>query len=383
MGTKDHGHKIIGLNTGSLSLDSRSTWSWVWLYLFEALKETGFACDVYDVEPFGPIRRGLTKAVSSFPSPLYWRYRFLEANWERSWAAFHLRSRRVARALKRVQGCDSILQTSSTMFPGAASPPLYLYVDSTLPLAIHAGIFSVSLLSKRILTEAFEIDHLVYDRACAIFTFSEWCKESIVRDFGISPAKVHAVGAGINLPENSVGSKTDDGRTILFVGKNFELKGGPLLLEAFRRVRREMNDARLVIAGCSPKIDEQGVTVIGYIDRRDPGSSERLAGLYRSATLFVLPSYFETFGIAFLEAMYSETPCIALRRCAFPEFVVEGETGSLVSQPEPDELADAIVDLLKDADRLRVMGQNARQMVSKRYTWRSVAQRMKQVMVGD
>ncbi len=383
MGRDGDRRTILGLNSGNPSPSSRSTWSQVRLYLFSALEEIGLACSVYNVEPFGAIKEDLQGSLSFLPSFLYLKYRYLEENWGRSWLAFRLRSKNATRVLKRFEQCDAILQTSSTMFPMVGAPPVYLYIDATLPLALDGGAFSTSLLSDQVLKEAFEIDRLVYKRAAGIFTFSNWCKESVVRDFGVPSEKVHAVGVGMNLPETSVDSQKYPPRTILFVGKNFEQKGGPLLLEAFKRVRRTMGDARLVIAGCSPKISEDGVIVTGYVDRADPNSVQKLQDLYRSASLFVLPSSFETFGISFLEAMYFETPCIALRRCAFPEFVIDGKTGSLISGPEPGILADAMVKLLKDERTLQAMGRKARQVAATRYTWTSVAQRMKQVMVED
>jgi glycosyltransferase involved in cell wall biosynthesis len=70
--------------------------------------------------------------------------------------------------------------------------------------------------------------------------------------------------------------------------------------------------------------------------------------LLRGCEIFVLPSRFETFGIAILEAMACKKPVVATTAGGMPEIVENGRNGILVAPDDPKALADALVTVLKD-----------------------------------
>jgi glycosyltransferase involved in cell wall biosynthesis len=160
---------------------------------------------------------------------------------------------------------------------------------------------------------------------------------------------------------------------ILFVGREFERKGGPLILDAFRRTRSKLPDARLVIVGCKPDIHGEGVEVLGLINKEQPGGLEQLLKLYSEASLFCIMSTYEPFGIVVLEAQLAGVPCVLPEAFAFPEMVKNGKTGLLVSQYDADVLADAFCTLLSNPAELAIMGQMAHTHVEQRYTWARAA----------
>jgi glycosyltransferase involved in cell wall biosynthesis len=87
---------------------------------------------------------------------------------------------------------------------------------------------------------------------------------------------------------------------------------------------------------------------------------DRLAGEYRRADVFCLPSRQEAFGIVFLEAMAAGLPIVAARAAAVPEVVPDGVCGILVPAGRPDELAHALNHLLSSAEERRRMGEAGR-----------------------
>ena len=99
-------------------------------------------------------------------------------------------------------------------------------------------------------------------------------------------------------------------QNILFVGKDFERKGGHNVLKAFKMVRKKVPSAQLHIVGCDPDVDIENVVVHGYLDQNTEFGREQLQALYRTATVFTMPSHFEPFGIPHCEAMYHSTPCV-------------------------------------------------------------------------
>jgi len=151
--------------------------------------------------------------------------------------------------------------------------------------------------------------------------------------------------------------------TAICVASLREKKGHEHLIEAFRRVRARMTDARLEIVGEGPlrgrlesAIQSAGlgdaVTLRGY--RTDA------IALLRGADLFVLASLEEGMPNALLEAMGAGLPAVVTRVGGNGEVVVDGNTGFLVAAADPAALADRILTLLSDEGLRRRMGAAAR-----------------------
>jgi glycosyltransferase involved in cell wall biosynthesis len=215
----------------------------------------------------------------------------------------------------------------------------------------------------------------VYAGARAICTFSRQTADSVRRHYGIDPARVHVVGAGARVSPESP-ARMDDGRTILFVGKDFVRKGGPVLVEAFRLVRRHHPKARLLVAGPREAIAglPPGAVQLG------PVSLAEVADVFALATVFALPTPREPFGLAFLDAMACGVPCVGTRIGAVPEIVEDGVTGRLVSPGDAPALAAALSALLADLPRARAMGEAGRVAVTRRFRWDHVAARLERAL---
>jgi glycosyltransferase involved in cell wall biosynthesis len=99
--------------------------------------------------------------------------------------------------------------------------------------------------------------------------------------------------------------------------------------------------------------------------------------LWRSASLFVMPSLYEPFGIAPLEAMLYGVPCVLSDAWAFPEMVTPGVNGDLVPSRNAGALADSLLRLLGDPDGLERMGQAGRELVLRDFTWPAVVRKLR------
>jgi glycosyltransferase involved in cell wall biosynthesis len=159
-----------------------------------------------------------------------------------------------------------------------------------------------------------------------------------------------------------------DGPIVLFVGRLERGKGVLLLLQAASRVLADVPHAHFVLAGgrhptlrqedleeCLRQLpDRKRVHLLGHIPW------EQLLCWYKKAALCALPSYYETFGLAALEAMAFGLPVVALSAGALPEVVEDQVTGLLVSPRDTAALAGAIVRLLKDPELRQRLGENGR-----------------------
>ena len=222
----------------------------------------------------------------------------------------------------------------------------------------------------------------VYHGLTMIFTMSEHLRLSFLEDFDVPPERVRAIGAGMNLERlpDYLPNKDYGRRDVLFIGVDFGRKGGWELLQAFKNVHARLPDSVLHIVGprtleIPPELTA-GVRYHGFLRKTDPDDARKLTQLFRDACLFVMPSLYEPFGIAPLEAMIHQVPCLVTDGWGLKETVLEGKTGDLVKCGSVDDLTSQLLSMLGDPDRLRRMGEQGRERALD-YTWEKVVGRMK------
>ena len=155
----------------------------------------------------------------------------------------------------------------------------------------------------------------------------------------------------------------------MFVGRDWQRKGGPTLLRAFAQVRKIRPNATLTIAGCTPDVGAQpGIKVVGDVPEHE------LPVYCQQAAIFCLPTHLEPFGIATIEAMHYGLPVLTTNIGAMPDFVDDGVNGYMVNPGNDQMLAAYMLQLLQDPQLAAEMGHAAQQRVDRDYTWSRVAQ---------
>ena len=223
---------------------------------------------------------------------------------------------------------------------------------------------------------AWDSERRTFDQLDLIFTMSDWVRDALVRELRQDPGKVVTVRAGANLPlPEEPGPRPDRPVRFLFVGKgDFTRKGGPSVLAAFGIVRKQFPDAELLIVGPERALVEApGVTWLGRIRHSPADARHPMDRVYRMVDAYVMPSVYEPFGIAFLEAMAYGLPCVGANACAMPELIEDGVTGFLAEPSDTAGLADRLLRLAGDVATARTMGLAGRRRYLERYTWERVA----------
>ena len=146
-----------------------------------------------------------------------------------------------------------------------------------------------------------------------------------------------------------------DPPTLLFVARNFEVKGGPAALDVLRAVRREFPTCRLMVAG--PTTPDPGIEGVAWLGAKS--RAELYADVYPRADLFLYPTTFDCAPLVVVEAMAHGVPVVAPRAFGLPDLVQHGTTGLLVEPGDTGQLTRSVLALLGDPDRLRRMGSAA------------------------
>lgn len=193
-----------------------------------------------------------------------------------------------------------------------------------------------------------------------IVAWTEGEAEFLVSEMDVAPGNVAVVAPGV---DTDLFHKTapDSGeripKRVLYVGRLDALKGVDLLVEAFSILSKRDVDAELQIVGGGSA--DEFRRVLGRIsglrlaDRvKMPGvlPQSELVDVYSAATCIVAPSFHETFGLAVLEAAACGTPAVAADVDGLRSIVLDGETGYLVGDRDPEEYADRIAELIECND---------------------------------
>jgi glycosyltransferase involved in cell wall biosynthesis len=257
-----------------------------------------------------------------------------------------------------------IFQTQSMFDASHPEVPFFIYTDHTREAhKRQPGGGSPSPASP----EWIRLEAALYRKATTVFTLSRFCAESVVEDYGVPEERVLTVSTGINmdLPLLEESASTPE-PVILFVGAEWGIKGGEELAAAFKLVRQKMPSTELWVVGAQPPVIQKGMRVFGQVRLGE------LDLLFRNAAVVCVPSRVERASMLALDAAAYGLPVITTPFGAGAERVRDGVTGLLVDPRNAEEFAAAIVALLQDQDRARVMGSAGRAMIEKEFTWDAV-----------
>lgn len=223
----------------------------------------------------------------------------------------------------------------------------------------------------------FELNRRAFEHAIALVTWCRWAKESLINDYGIAEEKVTVIAPGVDLaqwPGHWARERARDAETrkphLLFVGGDFERKGGNVLLECFHQYLQD--SCELSIVTQSPVAPERNL----HIYHNVAPNSDTLLRLYAQADVFVFPTLADCAPLAVPEAMAAALPIVTTRVGAIPEMVRDGEEGLLVERGSAEQLYIALKQLLDSPELRARMGSRGRETVLAEYDAGRNAQRL-------
>ncbi|GBE57312.1 alpha-D-kanosaminyltransferase [bacterium BMS3Abin01] len=272
-----------------------------------------------------------------------------------------------------------ILAGRASRYPGGHSLVATVHGSYRQFMAGNGGEFS------RVTRRLKQLQYLGIDRYTAgiadrVIAVSDATRDDLVKGAGVPADKVCVIHNGVARQQVSDeeiaavrgGLGLGDARKLVaYVGRMAFHKGAGDLVSAAAAVARQAPGARMVMVGEGPLSDElkEGVAAEGLRDRvMFTGHREDAVSIIAASDLFVLPSLSEGLALTLLEAAMTSTAMIATDVGGNPDVVRPGETGLLVPPRDPEALAAAIVDLLRDDSRRAEMGAAARRLWEREFT---------------
>lgn len=211
---------------------------------------------------------------------------------------------------------------------------------------------------------------------------SSWARESAINDYGADPDRALEIPWGANIVGRAAKARSlpDGPLRMLFVGAEWERKGGPMAVAIAHELASRGVACRLDVVGNSADVMEgkpgpgaEGPAEVrfhGFLHKGDPEAAARLDALFAEATFFLLPTRAECFGIVFAEAASQGLPAISIATGGVPSAVRSGETGMLLPiTATASDFAEAILEITTTPGRYAAMSQAAIADARDRLDW--------------
>ena len=206
---------------------------------------------------------------------------------------------------------------------------------------------------------------------------SEWIKKKAIEFYNIDSEKIYIVEFGANIPSPSLlnfSIKIDtDICNLVFIGINWEKKGGDKVVQAYTQLKKEGFACTLTIIGSVPSdsigIDED-VAVYPFLDKSKPADLEKLCQILAESHFLVLPTQFDAFGIVFCEASAYGVPSIAADVGGVSQAIKEGKNGNLLpADATVSDYAEKIKTVFNDKEGYLKLRQSSRNEFETRLNW--------------
>jgi glycosyltransferase involved in cell wall biosynthesis len=171
---------------------------------------------------------------------------------------------------------------------------------------------------------------------------------------------------------------------VLFMSRIDPKKGLDLLIPALEKIKAQGNTFHFVLAGTNPQDPsyEEAIktrlqnsslqphtTITGFV------TGEAKSALLQAADLFVLPSYYENFGIAVAEAMVAAKPVVISDQVHIWHDIYNSQSG-WVTKTEVDSLTNSLTEALQNPDERKNRGTNAQNYALQHYSWDGIGRQM-------
>jgi glycosyltransferase involved in cell wall biosynthesis len=212
-----------------------------------------------------------------------------------------------------------------------------------------------------------------------IITVSEMAREHIADVFNIPFQKLRVIYNGIDTevfsPTKNV--KRQDNRLLAVISRDTPVKGLRYLLEALAKLRQKY-PLKLVVVGTTlgDGVTEKRIQDLELEDQvnfTNQLETDELIHQYRQATITVVPSIYEGFGLPAAEAMACGCPVISSTAGALPEVV--GDAGIMIPPADIESLANAIATLIENPDKRNILSERGRKRILEKFNWTETAKR--------
>ena len=219
--------------------------------------------------------------------------------------------------------------------------------------------------------------------SAAFVVSSDWARRSLINYYGMPDNKIHIISYGANLsriPQASEIQLKPQGTTkILFLGVDWQRKGGAIAFNAFVDLTNRGIDAELTVIGCTPPeyVKHAKLSIIPFLDKNKERDFERLYSILSDTHLMLVPSRGDCTPIVFCEANAFGIPVISTDVGGISSVIEDGKNGILLPlEASPALYADKMEELLKNPQRYSELVVTSRKYYDEKLNWNKWGEEM-------
>ncbi|NTW24251.1 MAG: glycosyltransferase family 4 protein [Lentimicrobium sp.] len=339
------------------------------------------------VEVLGPVknRKILKGYLNRISRKFYKRY-----NIDHSFFISYLYARQFKKMLKG-KTYDFIFapRASTEIALLKTSIPIVYYTDATFDNIYGYYEWFSNFMSISI-REGNYIENLALNRASVCIFTSQWASESATSKYKVDPEKVHLLPFGPNMDnysfKNAVNTqKNKDICKLLFLGVEWERKGGQIAFDAFQELKKRGLKSTLTICGCQPPeyIMDKDMVVIPFLDKNKPAEYALFEALFQEQHFLIVPTRAECFGVVFVEASAFGIPSLTTNTGGTGAAVIDGVNGYRFSlEAKGTEYADKIQEIFTDYQEKYIpLSKSTRHCFDHEFDWDVIAEKFHEIIL--
>ena len=256
------------------------------------------------------------------------------------------------------------------------STPIVLIEDATFAL-LHNYYPQYSNLLKRSVYETNALEGLAIKKADVLLYTSTWAARSAIEDYDADEQKVHVVTFGANFekppPKEIVQARKKSERCkLLFIGVDWQRKGGEIAFETLLKLEEMGVQAELIVLGCTPPktFSHEHMTIIPFLNKKDEKQQRELDRLFEASSFLILPTRSDCVPMVLAEAGVFGLPVVTTQTGGIPGIIREGENGFMLPlNARGADYAKIIAEVYRDDQRYAELVQSSRAAFDERLNW--------------
>lgn len=290
---------------------------------------------------------------------------------------------------------DAVFTVSSLVIPFIEKVPVYLYTDACFADMVDYYSYFTNI-SKYSLRECHKYEKYALEKCTHIFYSSEWARTGACKAYNIPKEKISVIRFGANLEnyfsedkiESIISARVNSlPIKLLFVGVDWERKGGDIALDAVALLRTMGIECILTIVGANPILsDEQKkyCYVEGFVDKTSKEGMKKMEELFEENHFFILPTKSECTPIVFAESSAYALPVITNSTGGCASMVKDGVSGIVLPEKSTAlAYANAIKNLVSDFNKYENLCRTAYTFYLSDLNWNVIKEKIENVLGGD
>jgi len=352
--------------------NDKNSWSGTNYRIAQALEK--HCGDVYYVGPLKTRLRYITEKIDFLTSNLLGKHYAFDHN--------NIISKAYARKINRKLKEDDF----DIIFAPAASTeiahlevdiPIIYLSDTTITLFFDyfKDYYSNLLdLSKK---EAYNIEKSAINKADLLIYSSKWAADSAINDYGADESKVFVIPFGANIDKiinrkTVLNKKKSDVCKLLFLGVEWERKGGDIAFDTLLELEKLGIGAELTVCGVIPpeEFKHKNMNVIPFLDKNDKNQSKKLEELFLKSDFLLLPTRRDCTPIVYSEASSFGLPVITTDTGGVSGVITNGKNGFMLSlDAKGADYAKLIKEIYLDNELYYNLVKSSRKLFEEKLNW--------------